>query len=312
MNQKTVLVTGGNGFIGSNLVNFLLRNNYSVHLLLRRTSKKLRLINLLDKVNIHESNLLNVGKLKTIVKKIKPAFIIHLSSYGNYPDQKQVRLMIKTNIIALSNLLEATKEINYRSFIIAGSSSEYGFRKTPMEETDLLNPESFYAASKGAATLIAQTFAKIYKKPIVILRLFSVYGPYEKKTRFIPVVINAGLGNSNVPLTPNTARRDFIFVEDVISVINLLMRDHSFYGEIFNIGTGKQYSNEEIVDTVSSLLQKSIKIERGKYENRAWDTDFWVANINKTSKMLGWKPKYTLEIGLKKTIDWFKSNNSYY
>ena len=267
-----------------------------------------RIKEVLNKVKVYHVNLLNKKKLTKIISKINPNFIIHLATYSNYRKQTDVEEMIDINIKGTLNLLLASKNIDYKLFLNNGSSSEYGIKNKPMNEGDYLEPISFYAVTKASATLLCQVFAKEYKKPIVTLRPFSVYGPYEEESRFVPTVIKAILKNKPIRLTPGNQRRDFIYIQDVVDIYTkTLSYGKKLSGQILNMGTGIEYTNDEVVQTLFKVTGKKVKIEKGAFPKRLWDTSHWVADISKTKKLLNWKPKFTLEDGLKKTYEWNKS-----
>ena len=267
-----------------------------------------RIKEVLNKVKVYHVDLLNKKKLTKIISKINPNFIIHLATYSNYRKQTDVEEMIDINIKGTLNLLLASKNIDYKLFLNNGSSSEYGIKNKPMNEGDYLEPISFYAVTKASATLLCQVFAKEYKKPIVTLRPFSVYGPYEEESRFVPTVIKAILKNKPIRLTPGNQRRDFIYIQDVVDIYTkTLSYGKKLSGQILNMGTGIEYTNDEVVQTLFKVTGKKVKIEKGAFPKRLWDTSHWVADISKTKKLLNWKPKFTLEDGLKKTYEWNKS-----
>lgn len=305
--SKVVFITGGNGFVGSNLAKFLVEKKFDVNLLVRKKSDLWRLKSIIKKVKLHIGNIEEKQRLSEIIKQINPKYIIHLSSYGNTSSENDLNLMVKINILGLKNLLEVSENINYKSLIISGSSSEYGFKNKSMKETDYLLPNSYYSATKGAATLIAQSFAFEKNKPISILRLFSVFGPFEENNRLIPIIIKKAIKQEKIFITKGPIRRDFIFIDDVVNAFYKTMNHKINNGSIINIGTGKQYTNEEVVKIIEKILK--IKLEIGNYPKKVWDTKNWVANINKAKKELNWQPQYSLEKGLKKTVLWYKDNN---
>lgn len=313
INNYVILITGGAGFIGANLTRRLVDKN-KIHLFLKPTTNLWRLKDIISKLTIHNQDLTDFKNLTKTVHKIKPDIIYHLATHGAYSTQTDPIQMINTNLKTTANLILALDEIDYKCFVNTGSSSEYGFKTKPMKEDDLLEPNSFYAATKASGTYLCQVLARSQKKPIITFRPFSVYGPYEEGTRLIPTVILNILHNQPVKLTVNLAKRDFIYVEDLIDCYLLLAKkiNKKIYGEVYNAGTGKQYSNGEIVETIKNLTKKKVKILKGAYQNRTWDTSFWVADISKITKDIGWKPKYTLEKGLEKTINWFKQNERLY
>lgn len=303
--SKKVFITGGNGFIGANLTKFLKNKNYHVSVLVRDKSKLWRLKGIIKNINIYKADITSIKKLEGIMKKVNPDYIIHLASYGNSSNENDFKKIIDVNILGLKNLLMASQNINYKKFIIAGSSSEYGFKNKPMTETDYLFPNSYYSAAKGSATLLAQSYALEKNKPIAILRLFSVYGPFEENNRFIPTVIKKALNKEKILVTKEEVKRDFIFIDDVVSAFYKTMKTKINKGEVINIGTGKQYSNKQVVRKIEKILK--LKLTLGTFPKRAWDTNNWVANNSKAKKMLKWNPKYSIEEGLKKTIEWNKN-----
>ena len=304
--RKSILITGGAGFIGANLIRELLRLNYKVNLILKKSSDLWRIKDILNKVKIHHADLLNKKKLTKIVSKINPNFIIHLATYSGYRNQADVEEMIDVNIKETLNLLLASKNVNYNLLINTGSSSEYGIKEKPMKEDSLLEPISFYAATKSSATLLCQVFAKEYKKPIVTLRPFSVYGPYEEEKRFIPTIIKAVLKNKSIKITPGNQRRDFIYIKDVVDIyIKALSYGKKLSCQILNVGTGIEKTNDEVVCILLKLTGKKVRIEKGAFPKRLWDTQHWVSDISKTQKLLRCKPKFSLEKGLWKTYKWY-------
>ncbi|OGD86831.1 hypothetical protein A2Z23_03300 [Candidatus Curtissbacteria bacterium RBG_16_39_7] len=311
-NKKKILITGAAGFVGANLTRSLLAKNFEVHALIKKESNLWRISDLKGRLNLHYNDLSNLAELKKTLRIINPGYIFHLASHGSYPSQTNVNEMIGSNILGICNLLEASRDIPYWCFINTGSSSEYGFKDKPMKETDVLEPASLYAATKAAATLLCQVYAGQFNKPIISFRLFSVYGPYEEPTRLIPQAIKAATTGQTLRLTPGKERRDFIYVEDVVHAFFCAISKQGLGGEIFNIGTGKQYTNLQVANIIRKSSQNKLKIEIGTYEPRYWDTNFWVADISKTKALLNWQPKYNLEEGLKKTYLWFGENLSLY
>lgn len=304
--RKSVLITGGAGFIGSNLVRKLIELNYEVNLILKKSSDLWRIKDILNKVKIYHVDLLNKKKLTKIVSKINPNFIIHLATYSNYRRETGVEEMVDINIKGTLNLLLASKNIDYDVLVNTGSSSEYGIKNNPMKETDILEPISFYAATKSSVTLLCHVFSKEYKKSIVTLRPFSVYGPYEEKDRFVPTIIKAVLKNKTIKITPGNQRRDFMHVKDVVDIyIKTLSYGKKLSGQILNVGTGIEKTNDEVVRLLFKVTGKKVKIKKGAFPKRIWDTPHWVADISKTKKLLRWKPKFILEKGLWETYKWY-------
>lgn len=304
---KKVLVTGGAGFIGANLTRKFISLNYDVNLLIRPSTNIRRIKDIIPQIRIHRADILNKKSLAKIIEKINPSVILHLATYSQYRNQQDYAQMVEININGTLNLLNASKNIDYDLFINTGSSSEYGIKDKPMRETDLLEPISFYAATKSSATLLCQAFSREYKKSIVTLRPFSVYGPFEEKDRFIPTIIRNLIRKKTINLTLGEQRRDFIYIDDVVDIyIKTLKKGKKLSGEILNMGTGKEYTNDEVVKTLFKATNSKTKINKGSFPKRIWDTPHWVSDISKTKKLLNWTPGFTLEEGLAKTFFWYK------
>lgn len=307
--NKRVAITGGAGFIGANLIRKLLSLNHEINLLVRPSTDLWRLKDVLAQIKIHEIDIFDKQNLTKTFTKINPQAIIHLATYTQYRNQQDFEQMVETNIKGTLNILAASKDINYDVFINTGSSSEYGIKGKPMKEADILEPVSFYAATKSSATLLCQVFSREYKKPIVTLRPFSVYGPFEEKTRFIPTIIKSVIENKTIKLTPGNERRDFIYVDDVTEIyVKAIQKGKSLVGQILNMGTGIEYTNDEIVKTLFKVANKKVEIEKGAFPARLWDTPHWVADISKIKKLLNWEPKYKIDEGLRKTYQWYVQN----
>ncbi len=304
------MITGGAGFIGANIVNRLLDLGHkNINLIIKESTDLTRLKNAIKKINLYKVDLLDKELLQKIVNKINPSIIIHLATYSQYRNQQAVLPMIESNIKATLNLLNSTRKLNYDVFINTGSSSEYGIKDKPMKESDLLEPISFYASTKASATLLCQVFAKEYNKPIVTLRPFSVFGPLEEDERFIPTIIKSVIKNKPIKVTSGKQRRDFIYIDDVVDIyIKIMSNGKRLSGQILNMGTGVEHSNDEVVQKLFKVTGKKVKVEKGAFPKRLWDTSHWVADISKTKKSLKWKPRFTLEYGLKKTYEWSLRN----
>jgi nucleoside-diphosphate-sugar epimerase len=307
--RKRIFMTGGAGFIGANIIHKLLQLNYEINICVRPSTNLWRLKNIISNLNIHEIDILDKQNLTKKITQINPSAIIHLATYSQYRNQEEFEQMVETNINGTLNLLTASKDICYDIFINTGSSSEYGIKDKPMKETDLLEPVSFYAATKSSATLLCQVFSREYKKPITTLRPFSVYGPLEEENRFIPTIINAVIKNKPIKLTSGNQRRDFIHIQDIVDIyVKTLSCGKKLSGQILNMGTGIEYTNDEVVKTLFKISGKKVKIEKGLYPKRIWDTPHWIADTLKTKRLLNWKPKFTLEEGLRYTYNWSKKN----
>ncbi|MEN6552822.1 MAG: NAD-dependent epimerase/dehydratase family protein [Methanobacterium sp.] len=309
---KKVFITGSTGFVGSNLVRRSVKEGADVHILTRKKSNEWRLNDVLDDTNTYKADLTDIKELNLIIRDVEPSIIFHLATYGGDPSQHDTQKIIESNLIGTVNLVKACKEVGFDNFINTSSSSEYGIKSKPMYENNLLEPVNDYGVSKAAATLFCQSIAKKYNLPITTLRLFSPYGYFEGEKRLIPSVILTSLKGESPKVSSPHFVRDFVFIEDVLDSYLKIIESPQVMGEIFNIGTGKQHTVGEVVNKIIELTGEKVQPEWGLTSKWSNEPKKWQADISKANKYLKWTPKYSLERGLAKTVEWFSDYNGLY
>ncbi len=309
-----VLITGATGFVGSNFAYKFLELGHEVNLIVRPEAKFWRIEPIKDKLRLHTVDLNNAEELDKFISDLKPEIILHFATYGAYPGKQQdINLTVNTNLLGTINLINACSKINFKCFINTGTSSEYGAKDEPMKETDILEPNNFYGITKAASTMHSQFMAKKNNLPILTMRLFSPYGPFEESGRLIPNVIKAYLTNSELNIVSPGSVRDFVFMDDVIGAYLKAIEKIDFVkGNIFNIGSGVQHSFKELADTVKKITNSGLEPKYGAIKSNQYEPKMWVADISKAKKMLGWEPEFSLKDGLKKDIEWFSKNLTLY
>jgi UDP-glucose 4-epimerase len=307
--MRTVLVTGGSGFIGANLARKLLSSGFQVHLLLRSGFTTWRLTEILDHIIIHEVDLEDDQKILNTVQQIKPDWVFHLATSGAYSWQNNIHQIINTNIYGTINLLDASLQAGCEVFINTGSSSEYGKKSHAPNETEWIDPNSYYAISKAFGTQYCRHISMSQKRNIYTLRLYSVYGPFEDPNRFIPTLIVNAFEKRLPPLVSPKIARDFIYVDDVVDAyLRLASSTDIEFGSVYNVGSGRQTTIDTVVQLSKQFFEINQEPEWGTFDNRSWDTSIWQADIQRIQNALEWHPKHDLEQGFAKTVDWFKAN----
>lgn len=310
--RKKIFVTGATGFVGSWLVRKLVENGEDVSIIVRNKKLTNRLLDIESKLHIYQGDLQSAS-LDTIIDSIKPTIVFHLAAHGALPSQQiTITDLIETNLKGLIRLLTSVKRYPLDLFVNTGSSSEYGTKDIPMKESDVLQPINDYGFSKAASTLYCQKNALTEQLPIITLRLFSPYGYGDDEKRLIPFVIKKALANESISLSSKNNVRDFIYIEDVIAAYVQTMQRKISPGEIINVGSGKQHSIYDIVKQIVEISGSTSKLLWGDMPKQARQVEpkIWQADVSKAKKRLNWKPTYSLEQGLEKTIQQYK-NNSY-
>ena len=310
--NQSVLVTGAAGFVGANLTRRLLELGANVHVIVKHSTQMWRLLEIKKELSLHDVPLTDEKKLTLLIRKIKPLYIFHLAARGAYSYQTDCQEMIEVNVRGTATLLAALRSVPYKGFVNTGSHSEYGFKRHPLKETDFLEPVSFYAATKAAATHLTQVFATGEKAPAVTVRLFSVYGPWEEPTRFVPTIITRALKGEPLLLTKGLERRDHVYVDDTVEAyLAAALAAAKNPGAVFNICSGRQYAIREVVTCLEKIVGKLEK-QWGAYPARAWDTNYWVGDPSHTAATIGWKATTSLAEGLGKTVQWLKEHKKEY
>lgn len=311
--KDNFLVTGATGFIGANLVRELVSLGQKTNVIVRDRKLNWRISDISDKINIFECDITD-PKLQEIVNEIKPKYIFHLASYGNLPHEDDIYKMIDINLKGTINLLNALKKNPFKLFINTGSSAEYGVKEMEMKESDVLSPINNYGIIKSAITLYCQKEAIRNNFPIINFRLFTPYGYFEEKSRLIPDVALSALKRRPIKVSSPVHVRDFIFIEDVVDAYIHAVKIEHLPGEIYNIGSGKQYSVEDIVKKVLSITKSKSNAQWGAVakQTRYIEPKMWIADISKAKEVLRWEPKNSIESGLKKTIDWLTQHKDLY
>ena len=322
--MKKLIVTGGLGFIGSNLIELLLKKNFYV-------------INL-DKVT-YSSNFYNIKefkkskrykflkcdikdkKLKNIIFKYKPDGIFNLAA-ETHVDRSidKPESFIQSNIVGVFNLLECFKEYSkkYKSRLIHVSTDEvYGdILKGRSSESYPYQPSSPYAASKAASDHLVSSYIRTYKIPAMVTNCSNNYGPKQHPEKLIPKLIYNILNNKSLPIYGNGKNsREWIYVKDHCEAL-LKVFTKGKVGEFYNIGSNKNLDNLEISKKLINIsndiikLGKNVKISFVK--DRPGHDIRYALNSNKIKNKLGWYPKVDLNQGMKLTFNWYYKNKSYY
>ena len=304
------LITGASGFVGSNLIRKLIDENKEVTILIREDSDLWRINDLVPKIQTFKTDLSNYGKLEKIISDIDPDFVYHLGTYGGYPFQTSIQKITQVNILNTINLFESLSKCNNLKLIINfGSSSEYGPKSNPMNENDEAIPTTPYGISKLTQTKFAKFYSKNMNLPIVTLRLFSVFGPFEEPGRLIFDIMTSVIKGKTIELSSPFPRRDFVYVSDVIQAIETAIHAKNIIGEIFNIGTGVMRSVQDVVNNVLEIAKSNNKISWKIKQKRVFDDMTpWVSDTEKTKKILKWEPKYSFSDGLSLTYKWYLNN----
>jgi len=317
LDGKKVLVTGAGGFIGSHLVEGLVRRGAQVRCLLKYNSKG-GLGNLIkipkdifDKLEIVREDIRDAESIKKAVGDCE--IIFHLAALISIPySYENPRGYIETNALGTLNILEASRDNqNIKKIIITSTSEVYGTALySPIDESHPLQAQSPYAASKIASDKIAESYAKSFNLPVITVRPFNAYGPRQSMRAVIPTIIQQALTKDTIKLGSLEPKRDFTFVEDIAQGFIKAAESENSVGEVINIGSGKTISIGEIVDMVKNILNKNFAVETdsNKIRPEKSEVKLLICDNRKAKEVIGWGPVIPLRDGLIKVIDYIQNN----
>jgi nucleoside-diphosphate-sugar epimerase len=313
LQDKKVLVTGGAGFIGSALVRALLKEKADITVFDNFFSgDMLNLIDVQNRIKILNGDILS-RKFVNILKGNDIEYVFHLAAEPYIPDcYDRPEKFFEVNANGTMNVMLACRDAGVKRIVHYSSSEVYGTAKSvPMTEEHPTLPLSTYSVSKLAADRMCFTLHHEQKVPIIVLRPFNTYGPRETHPYIIPELITQLSTSNNLKLGNIKASRDLTFVEDSVQAAILLMKEKKAVGDVFNAGTGKDWTVEHLANIIGELSGfDSVNIEVEKNRIRPLDVQRLNADSSKLKKLTGWEPKVDLKTGLEKTIEWYKKNGN--
>ncbi len=310
LKNKEVLVTGGCGFIGSEIVKQLSLIGANVTIIDNLSSGKEKYIKGLSNVKLITADLLDDHAVESVVKDKE--YVINNAALPFIPDSYYApKKFFDVNVNAtISMVLSIIKEKKVKRFVHISSSEIYGTaRYTPMDENHQTTPQSTYAVSKLAGDRVVFTLHKEHDLPAVIIRPFNSFGPNITQPYIIPEIIIQMMKGDVIKLGNLNSKRDFTYVSDTVRGIILSLISEGIIGEVINIGSQRSYSIKDLVNLISDIMGKKVSIETDPSRFRPNDVDTLICNYEKANRLLGWKPEISIEKGLETTIDWVKKND---
>ena len=319
--MRSILITGGAGFIGSHLVDRLLsEGDWQVSVVddfndfydpaIKRANVSVNQKN--PNYHLFEADLRDRAALERVFGENKFGCIVHLAARaGVRPSLDQPHLYAETNINGTLNLLELAREHGIRQFVFGSSSSVYGINaKVPFSEDDpVRQPISPYAATKGAGELLCHTYTHLYGTRCVCLRFFTVYGPRQRPDLAIHKFARLISEGKPIPVFGDgTTKRDYTFIDDIIAGVRASIDyvgnyDKSDY-EVINLGESRTVELRELISLLEKALGARAQIDRQPLQ--PGDVPQTYADITKARRLLGYNPQTEIEEGLHRFVDWFR------
>jgi len=309
-----VLVTGGAGFIGSNFVHYLLKKHPDTEVTvldkLTYAGRKENLQDVLSKIRFIKGD---IAKKEDVAKAAKDCDYIVNFAAETHVDRSIVEAgtFVLTDVLGTYNLLETARKLDISKFEQISTDEVYGhIKEGSFREEDKLNPRNPYSASKAGAELLCRSYFETYGLPVVVTRSSNNYGPYQHPEKLIPKTIIYALENKLIPVYGTGENiRDWLYVEDNCEAIDVVLHKGT-EGEAYNIGAQQEMKNIDVVKIILKLSNRPEKLISFVKDRPGHDVRYSL-DIEKIRK-LGWKPKIKFNDGIKKTVDWYHRNGSWW
>lgn len=314
MSTKTVLITGGAGFIGSHLAKKYVQEGYLTKVLDDFSSGKVNNIN--ELFNFRNFKLIkgDVTKKEVVQEAVKGVDVVYHLAAQVHVDRSIIEpeSTFAVNTLGTLNILEAALQSDVEIIIYASSSEVYGSaQQVPMNESHPLNPGSPYAASKAAADRMCFAYHNTYKLPVTIIRCFNTYGPRQSDIGYaaaIPQFIRRVLqGLPPIIYGDGKQTRDYMYIQDAVKAYDLLLQSHQkLLGKAVNFGTGNELNISELARSVIRLCGQEKHLQPVHVAERPGEVKRLCADTTLAKQELGFKPEYDIEKGLSELIEWYK------
>ncbi len=303
--NSKIIVAGGSGFIGANLISELIANGNEVISISKSINNLKRKVKN-AKYLFHDLN--KPIKENLIKNLVGSEYIINCSGYidhSSFKDNgKKVFYDHFNSLISLTNL---AIDLKVKTFVQIGSSDEYGKNKSPIKESVRESPISPYALSKLSSTYFLQQCFKEETLNTVVVRPFLIFGEMQSKSRFLPYLIENCIKDKAFNVTKGDQIRDYLYIKDFNQGLIKTLNNKNAYGEIINIASGVPISIKEVISTVNKIIGKGLP-NLGGIDYRESESMELYADIEKAKQILDWKPKYNFKESLERVIKWYYEN----
>jgi dTDP-glucose 4,6-dehydratase len=316
---KRVLVTGGAGFISSNLIRHLLAHTPYEVVSIDALTYAGNLENLADvlsheRLSFVHGDIRDADLVRDLVSEVDVIVNAAAESHVEKSIEEGASEFVTTNVEGTQILLDAIRETPVERFLLVSSSEVYGTAEyAPMDEEHPMNPRSPYAATKAGGDRLAYSYWVTYGLPIVVVRPFNNYGPRQHPEKVVPRFVTQAL--TGEPLTVHGdghASRDWLYVDDDAEAIEMLIEAPlgDIAGEVVNVATGVDISVQDIAHLVLDAVGSDAGVVHT--EERPGQVDRHIGSTDKLERLTGWRPRTTFEEGLERTVDWYRENEAWW
>ena len=312
---QRVLVTGATGFIGANLVRALLAQGKQVIATRRDSSSLVRLADVQQEIEWQSLDLLDSASCQDLIRSVRPDCVFHLAStiWATTPPER-CHEHFQANVVGTMHLLESIRQhVPETRFVYAGSSASYRPGEQLHEELRL-QPNTIYGASKASASILLQSYQQRYQSNVIEVRIFTPYGPWEQSARLIPYCIGQAMAGRPIELSSGKQQRDFIYIDDVVTALQLAATVVEPEHRVLNLGSGSSTTVADIANLVLQVVEElngaasHSQVVCGARPDRPDEIYVMSTNVERIQRVLNWQPTVELRQGIRQAYQWQRDN----
>ena len=304
---RRALVTGAGGFLGANLVRALVAAECEVTVLARPQATLERLRELLPRLTVLRADVSDSASLEAVDPSAASDLVFHLAAAGTDQRLRDFGVLLQVNAHGTLQVCELARRGGAKRIVALGSAAEYGSGEL-LTEASPLRPASWYGVSKAAGWMAARALSQGSAAPVVWLRPFSPFGPFEDHRRLVPYTILSALQRQDVLLTGGEQTRDFVFVDDVIAACLRAAIEPGIEGEAINVCTGAETRVSDLATAIVRLMGDPVPVRFGAVPYRADEPGRLSGDPRKARERLRWEAATPIEEALRRTIEWFSAS----
>ena len=308
MKNKKIMVTGGSGFIPSHIVRRLVNIGADVSVIVKYNSiiDNIRLADVWDDIRVIEADIRNLDSLKQI-RKLKPEIVIHMAAYNHVGDSfTHTNEALISNGVGTANVLNSYED--YELFIYTSTSEIYGYQsEVPFVESMTPSPLSPYSIGKYSGELFARMKQREQERPIIVLRPFNAFGPYQSARAVIGELIVKCLRGETIRTTLGEQTREFNFVENLVDAFLLTIEKRDkVMGMVLNVGGGEEIKIKDLAILIHEMTESESELQIGSINYRANEIWRMYTDAKLARDILGWEQRVSLKEGIEKSIRWYR------
>jgi nucleoside-diphosphate-sugar epimerase len=309
MNRRSVLVIGAGGLVGSSLSPAFAARGWHVSATVRSPDAQARIGDALDDTSVVlVRDALDIREVRAAIEAARPEVVINCVATMPKSGDDAARAYVDGNVLAQTVTLDACLRAGVPRVIVFGSGFEYAPGPRPLSEHDALGPTTLYGATKQAGSVFAQYYRTMCGVEVSVARPFSLFGPRERLSRFVPYVVTSALSGQPITMSSGTQRRDYLFVDDLADGIVRLAESPSPMPAVVNFSGPAEHSLLDVVTAVVEIVGSNVSVINTRPGNTG-DRPVFLGDSSLARAVLGWRPTHDLQDGLVKTVEWYRMNS---